>query len=133
VVRVWGGAGGGGGSGVAWEFEGSEVVVGDEVWRDVSEGVYGAGDLAGYGTWRDEPTYGPVWVPSGVSAGWAPYTTGRWVWDPFYSWSWVDSAPWGWAPYHYGRWVYTGGCWGWAPGPFVARPFYSPALVAFFG
>jgi hypothetical protein len=38
----------------------------------------------------------------------------------------------GWAPFHYGRWVQVGGYWGWAPGPLVARPYYSPALVAFF-
>ena len=62
----------------------------------------------------------------------APYSTGRWVWDPYYGWTWVDDAPWGWAPYHYGRWVYLDGVWGWAPGP-LYRPVYSPALVAFFG
>ena len=43
------------------------------------------------------------------------------------------TSPWGWAPYHYGRWVHFDGDWGWAPGPVVAAPVYSPALVAFFG
>jgi len=43
-----------------------------------------------------------------VPAGWAPYTNGRWLWDPVYGYSWVDYAPWGWAPFHYGRWVYNG-------------------------
>jgi hypothetical protein len=65
--------------------------------------------------------------------GWAPYSAGRWIHDPYYGWSWVDAAPWGWAPYHYGRWVHVSGYWGWAPGPVVVRPRYAPALVAFFG
>jgi hypothetical protein len=95
--------------------------------------VYGANDLDDYGRWRVVPTYGPVWVPTAVPAGWAPYTTGSWVLDPYYGWTWVDTAPWGWAPYHYGRWVSVGGYWAWAPGPVVAAPVYAPALVAFFG
>jgi hypothetical protein len=53
--------------------------------------------------------------------------------DPFYGWTWVDTAPWGWAPYHHGRWVYVDGFWAWAPGPVVVRPVYAPALVAFLG
>ncbi|MFN8545698.1 MAG: DUF6600 domain-containing protein [Candidatus Binatia bacterium] len=101
--------------------------------RYIPEGVYGADDLDEHGTWREEPRYGHVWVPSSLTPGWAPYTTGRWVWDPYYGWTWVDDAPWGWAPYHYGRWVFTGGSWGWSPGPVIAAPIYSPALVAFFG
>jgi hypothetical protein len=101
--------------------------------RYVPPGVYGANDLDDYGKWRVVPSYGPVWVPTEVPAGWAPYTTGSWVMDPYYGWTWVDTAPWGWAPYHYGRWVYVGGFWGWAPGPVAAAPVYAPALVAFFG
>ena len=101
--------------------------------RYVSPGVYGVDDLDRYGTWRVVPTYGAVWVPRGVPSGWAPYTTGAWVLDPYYGWTWVDTAPWGWAPYHYGRWVSVSGYWAWAPGPVVVRPAYAPALVAFFG
>jgi len=93
--------------------------------------VYGAEDLDHYGHWRVVPTYGSVWIPYGVSAGWVPYSTGYWVWDPYYEWTWIDDAPWGWAPFHYGRWVYIDGFWAWAPGPVVRRPVYSPALVAF--
>ncbi|MGB9128265.1 MAG: DUF6600 domain-containing protein, partial [Thiobacillus sp.] len=93
--------------------------------------VYGAEELDHYGHWRVVPTYGAVWIPYGVSVGWVPYSTGYWVWDPFYEWTWVDDAPWGWAPFHYGRWVYINGYWAWAPGPVVRRPVYSPALVAF--
>ena len=99
--------------------------------RYVPNGVYGADDLDHYGDWRVAPTYGAVWFPR-VATGWVPYSAGSWVYDPYYGWTWVDAAPWGWAPFHYGRWVSVGGYWGWAPGPLVARPFYSPALVAFY-
>ncbi len=99
----------------------------------VSPEVAGVDDLDRYGDWRDTPTYGHVWMPRSVASDWSPYSTGRWVWDGYYGWTWVDDAPWGWAPYHYGRWCYVDGYWGWAPGPVVARPVYAPALVAFFG
>jgi hypothetical protein len=99
----------------------------------VPDNVYGTDELQQYGTWRAEPQYGNVWYPTAVAAGWTPYSAGRWIWDPFYGWSWVDDAPWGWAPFHYGRWVFGGGGWGWAPGPIVSAAVYAPALVAFFG
>ncbi|MFN8640690.1 MAG: DUF6600 domain-containing protein [Candidatus Binatia bacterium] len=97
----------------------------------VAADVYGAAELERHGSWRYVETYGRVWVPYSVPVGWAPYSAGRWLWDPLYGWSWVDYAPWGWAPFHYGRWVYTG-YWAWAPGPVVVTPVYAPALVAFF-
>lgn len=99
----------------------------------VAPEVAGVDDLDRYGEWRDTPTYGHVWVPRQVAPDWSPYSTGRWVWDGYYGWTWVDDAPWGWAPYHYGRWCQVDDYWAWAPGPVVARPVYSPALVAFFG
>src|SRR5262249_5354707 len=95
--------------------------------------TYGASELDRYGAWRVVPTYGSVWMPTGMPSGWAPYSTGSWALDPFYGWTWVDTAPWGWAPYHYGRWGFVDGFWAWAPGPVVVRPVYAPALVAFFG
>jgi hypothetical protein len=101
--------------------------------RYVPPQVYGVNELDRYGTWRTEPTYGSVWVPASVTTGWVPYSSGRWIWDPRFGWTWLDTAPWGWAPYHYGRWVSFGGVWAWAPGPIVVRPVYAPALVAFFG
>jgi hypothetical protein len=99
----------------------------------VSPGVYGTEMLVQYGRWQTVPAYGPVWVPVGVPPGWVPYSTGRWLWDPRFGWTWLDDAPWGWAPYHYGRWVYLDGYWAWAPGPVVVRPVYAPALVVFVG
>jgi len=101
--------------------------------RYVPSDVYGMDDLDQYGAWRVVPTYGAMWVPSGVPAGWAPYSNGRWMFDPYYGWTWVDNAPWGWAPFHYGRWVNVSGYWGWCPGPLVRRAYYAPALVAFYG
>jgi hypothetical protein len=116
-----------------WNYARTDALLDAVSARYVPAGVYGVDDLDRHGDWRVVDTYGPVWVPRGVPAGWAPYTTGSWVLDPFYGWTWVDTAPWGWAPYHYGRWVTVGGYWAWAPGPVVVRPAYAPALVAFFG
>ena len=101
--------------------------------RYVPPDVYGAEALDQQGRWRAVEPYGPVWVPAAVPAGWMPYSTGRWIWDPRFGWTWLDDAPWGWAPYHYGRWVFVGNYWAWAPGPVVARPAYAPALVVFLG
>lgn len=100
--------------------------------RYVSPGTYGLDELDHNGSWRVVAEYGAIWVPDGVPSGWAPYSTGRWIMDPYYGWTWVDTAPWGWAPYHYGRWVFVNSLWAWAPGPIVVRPVYAPALVAFF-
>ncbi|MCD6041570.1 MAG: fecR family protein [Burkholderiales bacterium] len=100
--------------------------------RYVPPGVYGVGVLDHWGRWRVVPEYGAVWFPDRIARGWAPYSAGSWIWDPYYGWTWLDDAPWGWAPYHYGRWVLVSGFWGWAPGPLIVRPAYAPALVAFY-
>jgi hypothetical protein len=104
--------------------------------RYVSREVPGYEDLDANGTWRSDPTYGEVWVPTvAVSAGWAPYHAGHWAWIAPWGWTWVDDAPWGFAPFHYGRWAYVGRAWAWVPGPVVVTqpPVYAPALVAFVG
>lgn len=116
-----------------WNYARTDELLDSVSARYVPAGTYGTDDLDYHGRWRVVPDYGPVWIPTGVPAGWAPYSTGRWVHDPFYGWTWVDTAPWGWAPYHHGRWVYVNGFWGWAPGPMAVRPVYAPACVAFFG
>ncbi|PYM13097.1 MAG: hypothetical protein DMD81_22160 [Candidatus Rokuibacteriota bacterium] len=117
----------------SWNYARTDSLVEAVSARYVAPNVYGASDLDQYGAWRVVPTYGTVWVPEAAPAGWVPYSSGRWVWDPAYGWTWVDAAPWGWAPFHYGRWVYVDGFWAWAPGPRVVRAAYAPALVAFFG
>ena len=99
--------------------------------RYLEDDVVGYADLDEYGSWRPVRSYGNVWFPSRVDAGWAPYRDGHWVWQEPWGWTWVDNAPWGFAPSHYGRWVNVSNRWGWVPGPRNVRPVYAPALVAF--
>jgi hypothetical protein len=101
--------------------------------RYVSPDVVGYQDLDENGSWRENATYGRVWVPSRVAAGWAPYRDGHWTWVDPWGWTWVDDAPWGFAVSHYGRWANMSGTWGWVPGPVRTRAYYAPALVAFVG
>ncbi len=102
--------------------------------------VIGGEDLGDYGVWQETGQYGTVWYPQSVDPGWAPYHYGHWAWIDPWGWTWVDSMPWGFAPFHYGRWAYIGNRWGWCPGPIavgyrgpVIRPYYAPAMVAWFG
>ena len=103
----------------------------------VSRDVIGYEDLDTYGHWQPDPTYGNVWVPSGLEVGWAPYQNGHWAFISPWGWTWVEDEPWGFAPFHYGRWtLIAGGGWGWVPGPVAVvgvRPYYAPALVGFVG
>jgi hypothetical protein len=99
----------------------------------VSRDMPGYADLDANGTWRTDPQYGAVWVPSTVPVGWSPYHYGHWAWIAPWGWTWVDDAPWGYAPFHYGRWVFAAGAWGWVPGPIGPRPVYAPAMVAYVG
>ncbi len=101
--------------------------------RYVSPDVVGYQDLDAYGSWRDNESYGSVWVPNRVSVGWAPYSDGHWAWVAPWGWTWIDDAPWGYAVSHYGRWANLGGTWAWVPGPTRSRAYYAPALVAFVG
>jgi hypothetical protein len=82
-----------------------------------------------YGTWRDDATYGRVWVPSAgvVGADFAPYSTGgHWTLDEANQWTWASDYPFGWVTFHYGRWVWIGGTgWAWIPGL-----TYAPAWVS---
>jgi hypothetical protein len=101
--------------------------------RYVSRDTVGYSDLDDNGTWSQEPNYGPVWYPSSVAVGWAPYSYGYWSYVGPWGWTWVDYAPWGFAPFHYGRWNSFGGRWGWCPGPIGYYPVYGPAFVGFLG
>ena len=101
--------------------------------RYVSPEMTGAEDLDRNGSWAQAGEYGAVWIPYQVAPDWVPYQYGRWVWTRNWGWSWVDDQPWGFAPFHYGRWVQWGGRWCWAPGAYVARPVYAPAMVAWVG
>ncbi|MFD0877882.1 DUF6600 domain-containing protein, partial [Massilia pinisoli] len=101
--------------------------------RYVPQGVVGAEDLDDYGSWRQVPDYGTVWVPDRAPQGWAPYHAGHWAWIDPWGWTWIDDQPYGYAVSHYGRWVRTPDTWAWVPAPVEARPVYAPALVAFVG
>jgi hypothetical protein len=114
-----------------WNDARSDYYAASTSYRYVSPDVYGAPDLDNYGSWREDVTYGSIWLPT-VAVGWSPYSMGRWHSHPYYGWTWVDTAPWGWTTSHYGRWISIGGRWAWAPGPRQSRVVYSPALVAFF-
>ncbi|HTO87067.1 MAG TPA: DUF6600 domain-containing protein [Thermoanaerobaculia bacterium] len=103
-------------------------------YRHVSSEIVGADDLDRHGRWESIPSYGSVWTPTVVAAGWAPYRIGQWIWQDPWGWTWLSTEPWGWAPYHYGRWVSWSSRWYWVPvGPRVAVVPYRPALVAFVG
>ena len=111
----------------------------DERYRNVQSAQYVSPYMTGYeeldshGDWVPDATYGNVWFPRVVQAGWAPYRSGQWRWVRPWGWTWVDQAPWGYAPFHYGRWVTIGNRWGWWPGGHYARPIWAPALVGFVG
>jgi hypothetical protein len=100
-----------------------------QAYRYVSPEMTGAEVLDGYGRWDQSGEYGAIWIPYQVAPNWAPYRYGHWAWTRHWGWAWVDDAPWGFAPFHYGRWVQLGGRWCWAPGRYIARPIYAPALV----
>jgi uncharacterized protein DUF6600 len=80
--------------------------------------------LSPHGRWVVAGSYGDVWVPGGVAAGWAPYVDGQWVWTD-YGWTWVSYDPWGDIPYHYGTWSWVSDYgWCWVPGT-----IWAPAWV----
>ncbi len=100
-------------------------------------GQYLPPELSGYepdldrnGRWVESREYGYVWTPTvDISADWAPYRDGRWVWmgDDYV---WVASEPWGWAPYHYGRWSYISSYgWCWVP-PRRNEVYWGPGYVS---
>ena len=117
----------------AWAASRDSRYHGSDSSRYLSPRMTGWEDLDTYGEWRTEPELGAVWFPSVVATGWAPYRYGRWTHVRPWGWTWVDDAPWGYAPFHYGRWVLIGNRWAWAPGRYVPRPVWAPALVGWVG
>jgi hypothetical protein len=86
-------------------------------------------DFEENGRWVQVREYGYIWTPTVVvSAGWAPYRIGRWVWIGG-DYVWVSYEPWGWAPYHYGRWVFISRIgWCWVP-PARGAVYWGPGFV----
>jgi hypothetical protein len=115
-----------------WSEERDQRLASSTSAKYVSPSTPGYEDLDTYGHWSVVAEYGPIWYPV-VPAGWVPYRFGHWIWIDSWGWTWVEDEPWGFCPFHYGRWVFIGAVWGWLPGPFVPRPVYAPALVAFLG
>ena len=117
-----------------WVSERERRYAGAKSNQYIQADVVGAADLDEAGRWQNVPSYGMVWTPNGVEAGWQPYRSGHWIWQDPWGWTWLASERWGWAPYHYGRWITWSNRWWWVP---VARSVrvvhYSPALVAFCG
>ncbi len=101
--------------------------------RYAAPDIDGTQELASYGRWVWDPSYGYVWVPNNQSSDWAPYQNGRWDDLDYYGWSWTSYDPWGWAPYHYGNWYRGGFGWAWYPGAIGPRHYWRPAMVGFFG
>ncbi len=81
-----------------WNHQRTDYLTQTASARYVPAGVYGTETLDQNGSWRTVETYGNVWVPTTVAPGWVPYSTGRWIWDPRFGWTWLDNASWGWAP-----------------------------------
>jgi len=88
-----------------------------------------ASDFDDNGRWVNAPGYGNVWTPTvSVSAGWSPYSNGRWCWVGG-DYVWVGYEPWGWAPYHYGRWSHSASIgWFWVP-PVRGAVYWGPGYV----
>lgn len=99
--------------------------------------------LQEHGKWESVSYEGAtrtLWRPTRVSAGWAPFTVGRWtVWHDEHCW--VPAEPFGYVTHHYGNWVWIGSSWYWAPpvvgvsvqvgGPFFGIGFgWYPGRVA---
>jgi hypothetical protein len=99
----------------------------------ISAYMTGFAELDAAGSWQSTAQYGAIWVPSGLSADWAPYRDGHWRWIAPWGWTWIDNQPWGFVTSHYGRWAFVGEHWVWVPGTFVGHPVYAPAVVAFLG
>jgi hypothetical protein len=118
-----------------WAMQRDQRIDNSKSAKYVSPDVIGSSDLDDYGNWQENPEYGNVWVPIDQDQDWQPYSNGNWTYEQPYGWTWIGAEPWGFAPYHYGRWVRGGWGWGWAPGPYAywGSPYYSPAMVAWFG
>jgi len=98
--------------------------------RYLPEELYGySSDFDDNGRWVYVREYGNVWTPTVVvSAGWAPYRIGRWVWIGG-DYVWISYEPWGWAPYHYGRWAFVASFgWCWVP-PARGAVYWGPGFV----
>lgn len=85
-------------------------------------------DFDDNGRWQYATAYGYVWTPTAIAAGWAPYSSGRWLWIHG-NYVWVDYNRWSWVPCHYGRWVFISSYgWSWVP-PSAGDIYWGPGYV----
>ncbi len=93
-------------------------------------------DLEENGRWESVNYQGQrrqLWRPTRVSAGWAPFTEGRWT-DYYGDNTWIPAEPFGYATHHYGNWVYVNNGWYWGPPAAVGfRANWYPGRVAWIG
>lgn len=92
---------------------------------------YEAYALEEHGRWEKvyyDGAYSYFWRPVYVSAGWAPFTAGRWT--VYYGDSvWIPCEPFGYVTHHYGNWVFIRGLWYWAPPVAHVRVRVGPPLL----
>ena len=117
----------------AWNEERDRAAERVVATRYVSPEMTGAEDLDRYGDWQQTPDYGPIWVPTSVAVGLGALPRRPLGLGAAVGLDLGRRRAWGFAPFHYGRWVYHRNAWCWAPGTYVARPVYAPALVAWVG
>lgn len=87
-------------------------------------------EMSRSGRWSYMPEFHSyAWIPYNTHSNWMPYANGRWVWNPYYGYTWISYDNCGWFTHHYGRWhwSYSFG-WHWLPGY-----HWSPAWVSWFG
>ncbi len=87
-------------------------------------------EMSRSGRWSYMPEFRSyAWIPYNTHSNWMPYANGRWVWNPYYGYTWISYDNCGWFTHHYGRWhwSYSFG-WHWLPGY-----HWSPAWVSWFG
>lgn len=91
--------------------------------------------LEEHGRWervRYEGGYRNFWRPVRVSAGWAPFTVGRWTeWNGDNTW--VPDEPFGYVTHHYGNWVFVNNYWYWYPPVVSVGVHVRPAVGIGFG
>ena len=65
----------------SWNNDRDRAIYDAQSWKNTNRYYTGSEDLDAYGRWETVPDYGPVWAPT-AGPGFAPYRSGRWVWEP---------------------------------------------------
>jgi hypothetical protein len=68
------------------------------------------------------------WRPTNISAGWSPFTAGRWT-DYHGDNTWIPDEQFGYVTHHYGNWIYTSNSWYWAPPVAKIQVGVGPSLA----